>query len=391
MPAVSTPLSIVDRPRLVAGLEAMLEESREHAEHAALLLVDLSNLLALNHQHGYLIGDQLLQEAGAQLCALSKRPDSVYRVSSKTFALLLPRIANAAFIALAVSRVQHTLDEALFIDEDMLPVDLRFGLSLNHNAREPALSTLARAEACLEQSRQGVPLDLEGAIREEVPPQIDRFMGQRFADALHNNDFELYFQPKMDLHSGELCGAEALIRWQLAGHGFVPPEEVVALAYASGQEFELTRWVVNRALRYQREWRESFLLPLAVNLPADLVSSPDLPGMLQASLAIWGAEPAGLTVEITESAVIKDKEAGSRNLDRLRALGVGISIDDFGTGFSSLSYFREIPATELKIDRSFVKDLLQDHISRDLVRHRRDRPSVWSQGGRRGRGGSGNS
>jgi len=163
-------------------------------------------------------------------------------------------------------------------------------------------------------------------------------------------------------------GAEALIRWHLPDHGYVPPEELIALALVSGRSYELTRWVINRALRYQREWKEDFTLPLAINLPADLVSSPDLANMLQSALAIWGADPASVTVEITEGAVIEDKEAGFHNLEQLRSLGLGLSIDDFGTGFSSLSYFKEIPATEIKIDRSFVMRLLEDEQDQNLVK-----------------------
>ncbi|MEQ8516011.1 MAG: EAL domain-containing protein, partial [Chromatocurvus sp.] len=249
---MSASILIVDRTRFIAGLEAMIRESLEHAEHAGLLLVDLSNLLAVNHQHGYAIGDRILQETVDQLSALSKRKDNVYRISSKTFALLMPRIGNVAFIALAVNRVQHTLTEALFIDDDMLPVELRFGLSLNPDASAPALSMLARAEVSLARSRQGAPLDFAELTAEVPPPIGDLVMGQRFAEALHNNDFELYFQPKLDLHTGKVSGAEALIRWQLPGRGYVPPEELVGLAHASGQSYELTRWVVNRALRYQR-------------------------------------------------------------------------------------------------------------------------------------------
>jgi len=128
---VSALWPIADRPQFIAGIDAMIGDSREHA---------------------YPIGDQLLRETGEQLRALSKTPENVFRISSKTFALLMPRIANAAFVALAVNRVQVTLREALFIDDDLLPVDLRFGLPLNHDAREPALSTLRRRR-CISRAR----------------------------------------------------------------------------------------------------------------------------------------------------------------------------------------------------------------------------------------------
>ncbi|MAL93531.1 MAG: hypothetical protein CME40_00380 [Haliea sp.] len=359
---------VAARADFLSGLDSVVVQSRQDEQHAALLLIDLSNLRGINHRHGYGIGDQLLAEAHAQLLTLSKLPDNVYRVSGKTFAFLMPGLTNPAFVALALNRLQHSLEEVLYIDEDLLPVELRFGLAVNHHSAEPALSMLARAEATLAESRLGKPLQVDQAIIHESTPVTDIVLEQRFAEALYNNDFELHFQPKIALGSGEVYGAEALIRWHLAGHGYVSPEELVGLAFAAGKSYELTRWVVNRSLRYQREWRGAMELPLAINVPADLVSSPDLANMFQGALAIWGADPAMVTVEITESAVIDDKEGGFHNLERLREMGLGLSIDDFGTGYSSLSYFKDIPATELKIDRSFVSRMLEDHQDRELVR-----------------------
>lgn len=358
----------INRETFLAGLETALELSREHGEHAGLLLIDLSNLRAINHRHGYQIGDRLLLETQRQLQALSKLTDNVHRISSRTHAFIVPRLANPGLIALAVNRVQRTLDEALFIDDEILAVDLRFGLAVNHGAAQPGLAMLARAEASLAQSRLGKLLHIDEAIQDRPEPVADLLLEQRFAEALYDNAFELHFQPQIDLRSGRVFGAEALLRWYLPEHGYVPPEELVALAYTSGRSYELTRWVVNRALRYQREWRGELTLPLAINVSADLVSSPDLPNMLQGALAIWGADPSLVTLEITEGAIIEDKEGGFHNLEQLRQLGVGLSIDDFGTGFSSLSYFKQIPATELKIDRSFVSRLLEDSQDRQLVR-----------------------
>ncbi|GAB3324145.1 putative bifunctional diguanylate cyclase/phosphodiesterase [Haliea atlantica] len=359
---------VAARADFLSGLDSVVAQSRQDEQHAALLLIDLSNLRGINHRHGYGIGDQLLAEAHAQLLTLSKLPDNVYRVSGKTFAFLMPGLTNPAFVALALNRLQHSLEEVLYIDEDLLPVELRFGLAVNHHSAEPALSMLARAEATLAESRLGKPLQVDQAIIHESTPVTDIVLEQRFAEALYNNDFELHFQPKIALGSGEVYGAEALIRWHLAGHGYVSPEELVGLAFAAGKSYELTRWVVNRSLRYQREWRGVMELPLAINVPADLVSSPDLANMFQGALAIWGADPAMVTVEITEGAVIDDKEGGFHNLERLREMGLGLSIDDFGTGYSSLSYFKDIPATELKIDRSFVSRMLEDRQDRELVR-----------------------
>lgn len=357
----------LDRAGFIAALGGFVGAARSSGNHLGLLLVDLSNLRPINHRHGYEIGDHLLAEAGRQLLAISKLPDTVFRIGGHSFAFILPQLDTPAFIALALNRVQRLLDETLHIDDEILPVQLRIGLAVNLEGKHSPLVTLARAEESLTRVKQGNALEIDALIGEEDNAQEDTALEQYFSEALYDNAFDLYFQPKVDLHTGRVCSAEALIRWHLPGYGAVSPERVVQMAVAAGQTYELTRWVVNRALRAMREWRDSAALPLAVNIPADLVSSPDLANMLHGALTIWGVDPSMLTLEVTEGAVIEDKEAGFDNLLHLRQLGMGLSIDDFGTGYSSLSYFKHIPATEIKIDQSFVRRMLDDSQDRALV------------------------
>ncbi|MFO7553366.1 MAG: bifunctional diguanylate cyclase/phosphodiesterase [Haliea sp.] len=358
---------VLDRAGFIAALDVSVTQARRAGDHLGLLLIDLSNLRLINHRHGYGIGDLLLAEAGRQLLATSKLPDTVFRIGGHTFAFILPQLDTPAFIALAMNRVQRLLDGALYIDEEILPVQLRIGLAVNLHGKHSPLVTLARAEASLAQVKQGNALEIDAMIGEDDDAREDTAFEQHFSEALYDNAFDLHFQPKVDLRTGRVCGAEALLRWHLPGHGAVSPERVVQLAEASGQTYELTRWVVNRALRAMREWRDTVVLPVAVNIPAGLVNSPDLANMLSGALSIWGVEPSMLTLEVTEGAVIEDKEAGFNNLLNLRELGMGLSIDDFGTGYSSLSYFEHIPATEIKIDQSFVRRILGDSRDRALV------------------------
>ncbi|RLA62028.1 MAG: hypothetical protein DRR04_01410 [Gammaproteobacteria bacterium] len=143
---------------------------------------------------------------------------------------------------------------------------------------------------------------------------------------------------------------------------------VVQLADAAGRAFELTKWVVHQSMRQLKSWRHSLDVGLALNIQAGLVASPDLPTMLRDAIAIWGVDPAKVTVEITEGAFIEDKESGFDNLLALKNMGINLSIDDFGTGYSSLSYFKHIPAAELKIDRTFVSAMMVDPQDLELVK-----------------------
>ncbi len=358
---------LLDREGFLRALQGWVPQARAAGDHIGLLLIDLSNLRPINHRHGYEIGDYLLAEAGRQLLATSKLPDTVFRIGAHTFAFILPQLNTPAFIALALNRVQRLLDEALFIDDEITPAQLRIGLAVNLQGRRSPLATLASAEASLARVKRGHALEIDALIVEQDESQGSTVLEQHFSDALYNNAFDLHFQPKVDMRTGQVCSAEALIRWHLPGFGTVAPERVVELAEASGQLYELTRWVINRALRTMRDWRDITALPLAVNIPAGLVNSPDLANMLQGALRIWGVEPSMLTLEVTEGAVIEDKDAGFTNLAHLRELGLGLSIDDFGTGYSSLSYFKHIPATEIKIDQSFVRRILNDSQDRALV------------------------
>jgi len=191
---------------------------------------------------------------------------------------------------------------------------------------------------------------------------------QSLVEALQDNAFELYYQPKVELLTGTLKGAECLLRWQSPEGEFVSPDLIVEWAESAGRSYELTKWVVHKTLRQLREWQDTLDIGLALNIPATLAGDPDLPALLRDAIGIWGVDPARVTVELTERAFIEDKQSGYDNLLKLGELGVNISIDDFGTGYSSLSYFKHIPATELKIDKSFIDSMLVDTQDMELVK-----------------------
>jgi EAL domain-containing protein (putative c-di-GMP-specific phosphodiesterase class I) len=220
---------------------------------------------------------------------------------------------------------------------------------------------LARAKA-------GEESFLQSATGEESSDAVHFRLEQQFVEALGGNEFELVYQPQINLRTGQIAGAEALTRWVTAEGETVPTHLVVSMARGAGRSYDLTKWVVNEAMRQLQSWEGTLDVNIAVNIPAGLVSNPDLASLLRDASAIWGIQPGKLTVEITESAIIEDKEAGFSNLLAIRASGFSISIDDFGTGYSSLSYFKHIPATELKIDRIFVAKLMEDPQDLELVK-----------------------
>lgn len=358
----------IEREQFIVQLGKSVAEARADETHLGLLLIDLTNLARINHFHGYEAGDQMLYTAYEQLLELSKLPNAVFRLGSHRFSFILPDLGNPAFIALAMNRVLRSLESELREDTAVLAVDVKIGLAINRMGLHDFMTTLAQAEASLSHVKLGGVQRIEDVLSEDGGDSPLGRVEQSLAEALQDNAFELYYQPKVELVTGTLKGAEALLRWQSPEGEFVAPDLIVEWAESAGRTYELTKWVVHKTLRQLREWQDTLDIGLALNIPATLAGDPDLPSLLRDAIAIWGVDPARVTVELTERAFIEDKQSGYDNLLKLGELGVNISIDDFGTGYSSLSYFKHIPATELKIDKSFIDSMLVDTQDMELVK-----------------------
>jgi diguanylate cyclase (GGDEF)-like protein len=356
------------RSRFLAALEQWVLVARKDAGNLGLMLIDLVNLGSINHCHGYEVGDQLLATSMNNLLGISKLPDTVFRVGDHRFAFILPALGNPAFIALALSRVESVLAEKRQLGSQLIAPDVKVGVAINRHGDHNALATLALAENSLDLVKAGRRLRIEELLEAHNAPPRDYQLESRFEEALYNNDFELHFQPKVNLISGRVDKAEALIRWTPDGREPVSPELVVELADTSGRAFKLAKWLIHVALRQLSEWQGSIDVALALNIQAGLVGDAELPALFKDAIAVWGASPHKITVEITESALIEDRDSGFENLSRLRDLGVNLSIDDFGTGYSSLSYFKYVPADELKIDRSFIAGMMANEQDMELVK-----------------------
>lgn len=358
----------ITRTPFLTSLSGFVKKARKDASHLGLMLIDLTNLSRINHYHGYQTGDAMLTSAHRQLLGISKLPDTVFRVGDHRFAFILPGLGNPAFIALATNKVHRVLEEELEVDEQMIAAELKVGIAVNRLGERDSNSMLAMAESSLAMAKLGAYHRVEELLGEEEDNKADYQLEQRFAEALCDNDFELHYQPKIDLVTGRVSGAEALLRWFPDWREPVVPEVVVELAESSGRTYELTRWVVHQGLRQLKEWQSSLDVAIALNVPASLVGNPDLAPLLRDAVAIWGVDPTRVTVEITESAIIQDKQSGFNSLLAMKEQGLNLSIDDFGTGYSSLSYFKHIPAGELKIDRSFVASMMEDTQDLELVK-----------------------
>lgn len=366
-----TPSNIVppiQRTDFIQALSHAVTEAQAELGHLGMLLIDITNLSRINRNHSYQTGDLILTSAYEQLLTVSKLPDSVFRVGDHRFAFILPGLSNPAFIALAINRVQKLLEQELYIDADMIGAEVKIGIAINKEGRRDPMAMLAFAESSLAHMKLGGTHRLEEYIGDEREEPVDYQLERRFLQALQDNEFELYFHPKVHLVSGRVDKAEALLRWFPEDMDAVSPEMVVELAESMGRCYELSKWVVHRGMSQVRDWQDGLGMQVALNIQPGLVSDPDLPSLFKDALGIWGVDPGKVSVEITESGIIKDVDSGFENLLKLRELGLSLSIDDFGTGYSSLSYFKQIPASELKIDRSFVSSMMVDEQDLELVK-----------------------
>lgn len=351
-------------------LQALSAIAHEDTHDLALVLVDLHNLRQINHQHAFSLGDALLEEMGKQLANMANREATVFRIASHTFAVILPKVKQLALIPAIIGRMRDTLEDAMELDAQLIPAKLLFAVALNRAGSHSALLTLASAEEHLASLRAGNIQDLDivlGAAAKTEDPL--KQLVQPFSTALRDSKLMLFYQPQVDSTSGEVTGAEALLRWIDKQHGFISPETAVQLAEANNKIFDLTKWVAHTAARQHRDWSNAGLvIPLSINLPPSILTRPDLGVMLDGAARIWDMHPGQMTLEITEQGLMHDPQAGTRAMERLRELGFNISIDDFGTGYSSLSYFHDVPATELKVDRSFVGRLAHSVQDQGIVR-----------------------
>ncbi|WP_339674195.1 bifunctional diguanylate cyclase/phosphodiesterase [Dasania marina] len=331
-----------------------------------LLLIDIRDFKTINRAYGYECGDKLLQHVAEILKENSKNPKLVFELGNDEFAIIVPHLKGPNFISLSANRIAEALKVPFIYDQQKILVSVNIGASATNLASDHDLLVLVTEHSLSEAKSQNLPFHIAD-IKTELFGHSDLALLNDFKTALHENELELYYQPKININNPNTSQAEALLRWKHPTRGMIPPDQFLPLCARLGLNIELTQWVLNTALRHQKAWPNAATPSIAINVSADIIDSPELPHIIENALNIWGTDPDKLTIEITESAIIGDKESGFNNLKKVQNLGVRISIDDFGTGYSSLAYFKHIPANEIKIDRSFIDNMTNDSADRRIV------------------------
>ncbi|EJM79514.1 MULTISPECIES: putative bifunctional diguanylate cyclase/phosphodiesterase [unclassified Pseudomonas] len=351
-------------------LNQSLALSRRNDKQLAVMFLGLDRFKRINNALGHPAGDEMLKQVSRNLVATVRESDSVFRYGSDEFVVILADIRHPQQTRGIAEKLLNAIRIPLHIAGHDLSVTASLGISIYPDDGLEAIELIKKAETAMRNIKEIGPNDFSFFIDE---------MNQRARDqqsietgirlALERNEFILHYQPKLDLSSGQVVGAEALIRWQKPGHGLIYPSEFIGVAEDSGLIVPLSKWVLAEACRQACAWQAEGLpkICMSVNMSAIDFRQRDFVDGIGLTLEQTGLEPALLELEITEGVLMQNIDTTVTALTRLKVMGIRLAIDDFGTGYSSLSYLRRFPIDVLKIDQSFIRGLSTDSNDAALV------------------------
>jgi len=351
-------------------VEQAINFSRRGNYSLTVMFLDLDRFKNINDSLGHSIGDRVLVEVAGRLKTLMRDEDTVSRLGGDEFVLILPETgANGA--AHVAQKILESIARPIILDSSELNITPSIGIAIYPADGTTQEALLKAADSAMYQAKDFGRNRFQfytAALYESsmLRLQIDNAL----RGALANNEFELHYQPQLDIHSGKIIGCEALLRWKNKELGQVSPAEFIPIAEDSGQILSIGRWVLHEAVKQMVRWRKAGLLDftVAVNLSAVQFHHQGLLSMVQEALDENHLPAEYLELELTESLMIEDVENTIKIIDSLQQMGIKLSIDDFGTGYSSLSYLKQFKIHKLKIDQSFVQDIQTDKDDAAIVK-----------------------
>ncbi len=352
-----------NRRLLTDRLDQAIVRARRSGNHVAVCYLDLDDFKPINDQYGHDAGDHLLVTVTDNLKKALRAEDTLARLGGDEFVLILTDLTQIEEIHVVLDRVLTAVNTAVHIEGARVTLSASIGVTLFPNDDVDADTLLRHADQAMYRAKEAGKnhyhfFDLEHTRQ----VQARRYYLQRLQDALKNDEFVLHYQPKVDMANGVVVGAEALIRWQHPERGLLFPNEFLKHMQGSDIELAVGEWVVESVLKQIEAWNAAGLaLPVSANISAYHLLQDDFADRLRLTLRRYPkVSPNSLELEILETAAMSDMSHAVNALTRCRAFGVQISLDDFGTGYSSLTYLRNFPIDILKIDQSFVRDMLTD-------------------------------
>lgn len=362
--------NLPNRTLFAERLSATIARGNRHPEHTfAVLFLDIDHFKKINDSLGHLIGDRLLVEASARFERCLRPGDTVARLGGDEFAILLDDLSGIEDVTHVAERIHAELGAPFALDGHEAFVTVSIGIAMGQGNESNAETLLRSADTAMYRAKgsgRGRHQIFEATMHARAVKSLE--METDLWRALERDELRLHYQPIIDLKRGDICGFEALVRWQHPERGLVSPADFIPLAEESGLIVPIGWWVLEEACRQAKLWQSEFgSLWMSVNLSPKQLSQPDILGRVAGAIERTGFDGHSLKLEITESVIMENTESAAQMLRSIKELGVRFSMDDFGTGYSSLSYLHRFPLDTIKIDRSFVSQMQPDARDHEIV------------------------
>jgi diguanylate cyclase len=354
-------------------LDQIIALAKREQRQIAVLTMDLNGFKQVNATLGHNVGDKLLQEVAGRIREVARDSDTVARLGGDEFAQVMPTGATVAGAIRAAEKAIDALRAPIDVDGHHLATGISIGIAVFPLHGEDSATLMRHADSAMYSAKHNATgyavHSGSGEEADEGAHVRQLSLSGDLRHAIEQQQLSLNYQPKIAFETSTISGAEALLRWNHPVHGFVSPEIFIPLAEQTGIIEQLTNWVLDAALKQHATWSEKGLfIPIAVNLSPVTLHEQDFANQVHRLLQKWEVPSKGLTLEITESAIMSDVARATETVNHLHDMGLKISIDDFGTGYTSLSYIRRLPVSEIKVDKSFVLNMREVNDDAVIVR-----------------------
>lgn len=358
-----------DRDSFLNTLSVILSRNRDREQPVAVLLVRLLRLREINFEYGFSAGDKILAKVHKDIEAIQRPTDALFRITGTDFVLILPTLPNPAVASLAADRIAAVSRQRISLEGDDINVSVVVGVALSPEHGEDSVQLLRCAEIAAVQAEKSFEPFRVYSGDSSSPENRTLWMEGSLETAINNNEIHMQYQPQIDLRTNTIAGIEALARWTHETRGPVRPDVFVGVAEETGLILPLTLLTLNVALRECADLlAENPHCSLSFNLSASVLAEEHLAEQVMNAIRIWKTRPGQVTMEVTETAIMANPDAARETLEDLRSRGIEISMDDFGTGQSSLAYLQTLPLQELKIDKSFVMEMISNEGDSKIAR-----------------------
>ncbi len=361
---------IANRTLFIDRLSHGIARARYGKKIIVLLIVDINRFKYINDGYGLTVGDRVLKAITDRLSASVRDGDTVARLGSDDFGILLFDVAQTDDIILVVKKIMEHIVQPIPLRGEEIVLTASLGVAVYPHDGETPNDLLKSADIALTKAKQEGRNNYQFYTRDmNIKAMEFVSIDKRLLSSYKNREFTLYYQPYWDVNSGKLMGMEALIRWNSADQGVISPDKFIPVLEDTGMIIEVGDWITSTVCTQIRKWRDAghALVPISVNISSVQFRKKDLAESIIAAVDEAGIDPALITLEITESTFMRNTEFASSVFQKLKAYGISISLDDFGTGYSSLSYLKKFPFDNLKIDISFVRDLTLESDASTIV------------------------